>query len=263
MPTDLFALLSPRNLVLFVIVLTRLSGMMATAPLISKYPIPMQVKTWFMASVALLIFPIMIVKTGFQLPTNIPELSVILIKEFMVGYIIGFVASIVFYGVEIAAELVSMQMGLTAAQAMNPLTGDTSPILSQAYTIMASMIFIGLNGYQWVFEAIYKSFQIIPPGYEILISGTLTHNVIYLTSQIFTIGMGIALPIFAVLLIVDILLGFVAKMMPKMNIFMVALPVKIYLGLFLFIVLVQPLCSQMTMLLEKYLAGIMMILGGP
>lgn len=262
MPTDLFSLLSPTNLVLFVIIFTRLSGLMTSAPLISTYPIPMQVKVWFMAMVAFIMFPLVSAKLNFIVPNNLPVLSLILIKEFMIGYIAGFVANVVFIGVEISADLVSMQMGLTASQAMNPMTGDTSPILSQAYTVLASMIFIGLNGYQWIFSAIYKTFQIIPPGYNLALSGTFTHNVIYLTSQIFIIGLSIALPIFSVLVITDVLLGFVAKMMPKMNIFMVALPVKIYLGMVLFIILIPPMCSQLQTLLEKYLASITAVLGG-
>ena len=262
MPVDLIALLSPTNLVLFVVVLTRLSGLMTTAPLISTYPIPMQIKTWLMAMVAFIMFPIVLAKAGFQMPTSIPELSIILLKEFMIGYIIGFVANVVFIGVEIAADLISMQMGLTASQALNPMTGDTSPILSQAYTILASMIFIGLNGYQWLFAAVYKTFQIMPPGYEITISGTLVQNVIFLTSQVFVVGLGIALPIFSVLVITDVLLGFVSKMMPNMNIFMVALPVKIYMGLLLFVILIPLMYSQLQVLIEKYLASIITILGG-
>lgn len=262
MPTDLIGLLSPTNLILFVIVLTRLSGMMTTAPLISTYPIPMQIKVWFMAMVAFIIFPLVLAKTGFQMPTSIPALTIILIKEFMIGYIVGFVANLVFIGVEVSAELVSMQVGLTAAQALNPATGDTSPILSQGYTILAGLIFIGINGYSWVFSAIYKTFQMIPPGYDITVSGTLTHNMILLTGQIFEIGLGIALPIFSVLVITDVLLGFVSKMMPQMNIFMVALPMKIYLGLILFIMLTPQMCTQIQILFKKYLASIIPILGG-
>ena len=173
-----------------------------------------------------------------------------------------FVANLVFVAVEISSELVSMQMGLTAAQAMNPMTGDTSAVLSQGYSIFAALIFIGLNGYQWVFSAIYKTFQVLPPGYNVTLSGTLTHNVVYVSSQIFVIGLSIALPVFSVLFITDVLLGFVAKMMPKMNIFMVAMPMKIYMGLLLFIMMLQPTCSYIAMLFEKYLSSIVSILGG-
>lgn len=262
MPIDLLALLSPTKLILFVIVFTRLSGMMITAPLISTYPIPQQVKIWFMAMIAFIMFPMVMSQTHFPMPTNIPELSIILIKEFMVGYIIGFVANVVFIGVEIAADLISMQVGLTASQALNPATGSTSPILTQAYTIMASMIFIGMDGYQWVFTAVYKAFQVIPPGYEFIVTGQFAHNVIFVSSQIFIIGLGLALPIFSVLLITDVLLGVVAKMMPQMNIFMVAMPVKIYLGFVLFIMLTPAMCSQMQLLLERYLSSIINVLGG-
>ena len=262
MPTDLIALLSPQNLIIFVVVLTRLSGMMTTAPLISTYPIPIQLKVWFMAAVSFIMLPMVMAKINFVMPTNIPELSIILIKEFMIGYIAGFVANIVFISVEISADLISMQMGLTAGQALNPMTGDTSPILSQAYTILAAMIFISLNGYQWIFSAVYKSFQVIPPGYDVTISGLLVHNVLYITSQIFIIGLSIALPVFSVLFITDVLLGFVSKMMPKMNIFMVAMPLKIYIGILLFIMMLQPMSSYIATLFEKYLSSIVSILGG-
>ena len=110
--------------------------------------------------------------------------------------------------------------------------------------------------------AIFKSFQILPPGYGFSFSGTLTHNVLFLTSQIFIIGIGIALPIFSVLFISDVLLGFVAKMMPQMNIFMVAMPFKIYLGMLLLVMLISPMYSQIQILLEKYLTSIMAVLGG-
>lgn len=262
MPTELLGLLSPKNMILFVIVLARLGGMITRAPLISAYPIPLQIKAWFMAAIALIIFPMLAAKGGIPIPTSIPELTIILIREFMIGYIVAFVANVIFVAMEIAAELVSMQIGLTAAQAMNPATGDTSSVVTQAYTIFASMIFIGLNAYQWIFAGIYKTFQVMPPAYSFTVSGTLTHNVVYLTSSMFSIGLAIALPIFSVMLITDVLLGFTAKMMPKMNIFMVALPLKIYLGFLLLIMLTPQMYSQIAMLIEKHLNAIIPILGG-
>lgn len=262
MPIDLMSMLSPRNLILFIVVFTRLSGFMSSAPMLSVYPIPVQVKVWFMATVSFIFFPLVLAKVGFQVPTNIPEIIFILTKEFIVGYLVGFIANVVFIGVEISADLLSMQMGLTAAQALNPMTGDTAPVFTQAYTLIASMIFIALNAWQWLFAALYKTFQIIPPGYSFSLSGSLVHNVINLTSEMFSIGLGIALPIFSVLLITDVLLGFVAKMMPQMNVFMVSMPVKIYIGLLLFIMLLQPTCSQIQILIEKYASSVLSVLGG-
>jgi len=259
MPTNLLVLLSPQNMILFIVVFTRLGGLMTSAPLFSTYPIPGQVKAWLVATISLIIFPMVLAKGGFAMPTSMPELTVILLKEFSIGYIIGFVSNVLFIAVEMAANLISMQMALSAAQALNPLSGDSSAILSQFYTLLASMVFIGLNGYQWLFSAVYKSFQTVPPGYGFIINGTITHEVLFITGQMFTIALGIALPMFAVLFITDVLLGFASKMMPQMNIFMVSMPLKIYLGLMLGIMFIQPISEHLAVLMEKILIQVVSI----
>jgi len=256
MPTELLVLLSPKNLILFIVVFTRLGGLMTSAPLFSTYPIPNQIKVWLVATVAFIIFPMVMAKSGFQTPTSMPELTIILLKEFMVGYIIGFVSNLIFVAVEMASELLSMQMGLTAAQALNPVSGNNTPILSQIYTFMAAMIFLSLHAHQWLFAAVYQSFQTIPPGFGFVINGTIVKELIYVTGQMFPIALGIALPIFAVLLITEVLLGFISKMMPQMNIFMVAMPLKIYLGILLGLIFLQPMYENMTVLIEQGLKAV-------
>lgn len=232
---------------------------MTSAPLFSTYPIPMQVKIWLMAFIAFIMYPMVMAKTAFVMPTTMPELSVIMLKEFLIGYVIGFIANLVFAGVEMAANLISVQMGLSAAQAINPLSGSNSPVIGQAYTLMAAMIFIILNAHQWLFSAVFLSFSKIPPGYGFIFQGKMVEEIIVLTGQLFVIGIALALPIFAVLLITDVLLGFVSKMMPQMNIFMVAMPLKIYLGLFLMIMFMQPIAEYLAVVIEQFLKGVMMI----
>lgn len=73
MPIDLLTLLSPRNIIIFIIIFTRLSGMMTSAPLLSTYPIPIQIRAWFMALVAFIMLPLVMAQTGFPTPTSIPE----------------------------------------------------------------------------------------------------------------------------------------------------------------------------------------------
>lgn len=256
MPNDLLVLLSPYNLILFVVVFTRMGGLMASAPIFSTYPIPMQVKAWFIALISFIIYPMVLVKSGFQMPSSVPELSVILIKEFMIGYIIGFISNLIFVAVEMAAEIFSIQMGLAAAQALNPLTGMHAPVLGQGYIILTSMIFISLNAHQWLFSAVYKSFATVPPGYGFIFNGRLVNEIVFMSGQIFSMAVGIALPIFAVLFITDFLLGFVSKMMPQMNIFMVAMPLKIYIGLSLIIMFISSMYSYISGLIEKLLMAV-------
>ena len=150
----------------------------------------------------------------------------------------------------------AIQMSLSVSQALNPATGSTSPVITQAYTLLASMVFISLNAHQWLFSAVYNSFTSVPVGYGFFINGQIVQECVYLMGQMFNVAIGLALPIFGVLLISDVLLGFVSKMMPQMNVFMVAMPLKIYIGLLLCLVFFRPMAEYISVVLEKTLTAV-------
>ena len=237
-------------------ILTRLSGLFASAPLLSTYPIPVQVKVWLAATIAFILFPIVQINTSFTVPNSVPALTLILFKEYLIGYAIGFCANILFVGIELGVNTFTVQMGLSADQALNPASGGNSPVITQAYTYLASMIFIALGAYQWLFSAIYNSFKSMPIGYIMNFSSGLVEQIVLITGQIFSVGLGIAIPIFGILFITDVLLGFTSKMMPQMNIFMVSLPLKIYLGLLLSLIFMRPMAEHMAVLIEQFLIKI-------
>lgn len=252
-------LFSISNILLFMAIITRLSGLFASAPLFSTYPIPMQGKVWLAALIAFILFPIVQYNSGFVAPTTVPALILILIKEFAIGYAIGFCASIIFIGVELGVNMFAIQMGLSVSQALNPASGGSSPVITQAYTYLASMLFLALGAHQWLFSAIYNSFKSMPIGLTFSFTPEFFNQMIIITSQLFNIGLSIALPIFGVLFITDVLLGFTSKMMPQMNIFMVSMPLKIYLGLFLSLIFVRPMSEYIAVMIERFLTQIMLI----
>lgn len=256
---NLDVLFSPANIFIFMAIITRISGLFASAPLFSTYPIPMQAKVWLAALIAFILFPIVQYNTNFIVPTSVPALTVILFKEFLIGYVIGFCANIIFVGVELGVNMFAIQMGLSASQALNPASGGTSPVLTQAYTYLATLIFIVLSAHQWLFSALYNSFKSMPIGYTFTFSPSLVEHVITFTAQMFNISLGIALPIFGVLFITDVLLGFTSKMMPQMNIFMVSMPLKIYLGLLLSLMFMRPMAEYIAVLIERFLTQVTLI----
>jgi len=227
--------------------------------LFSTYPIPMQVKIWLSAIIAFILFPIVQANTSFVTPNSVPALTLILFKEYLIGYAMGFCANVLFTGIELGVNTFTVQMGLSADQALNPASGGRSPVLTQAYTYLASMMFIGLGAHQWLFSALYNSFKTMPIGYTFTVSPSIIQQIIIISSQIFSVGLGIALPIFGILFITDVLLGFTSKMMPQMNIFMVSLPLKIYLGLLLSLIFMRPMAEKMAVLIEEFLTKIAFI----
>lgn len=137
---NLDVLFSAANIILFMAIFTRLTGLFMAAPMFSTYPIPMQVKIWLAAAIAFILFPIVQYNTHFVVPNSVPALTVILIKEFFVGFAMGYCANILFVGVELGVNMFAIQMGLSADQALNPSSGGQSPVITQAYTFLATML---------------------------------------------------------------------------------------------------------------------------
>ena len=256
---NLDVLFSVNNIILFMAIITRLSGLFGSAPLFSTYPIPMQGKVWLAALIAFILFPIVQYNTNFTTPTNVPVLTIILFKEYLIGYTIGFCANIIFSGIEFGVNMFAIQMGLSVSQALNPVSGGTSPVITRAYTYLASMIFIIMGAHQWLFAALYNSFKTMPIGYTFVFSPAMVDQIIHFSSELFSISLSIALPIFGVLFITDVLLGFTSKMMPQMNIFMVSMPLKIYLGLLLSLIFMRPMAEYIGVLIERFLTQIALI----
>lgn len=262
MAADLMYLLSPGSILVFIIVFTRIAGMISSAPLFSTYPIPTQAKVWLCAVVAFIMYPVVLKTSGLHAPTNMIEMTLFLVKEFFIGFLIGFIAKFIFTAVQIGGQTLGIQMGVAMGQVLDPTSNEQTPLIGQLYVYIATIVFVALNAHQWLFTSVYKSFSAIPPGLEFIFTPALVKQVIILFSNMFVISFQIILPIFCVLLVSEVLMGFMAKMMPQMNIFMVALPFKIGLGLILIIMFTAPTISYLAFAIERYMGGILRLFMG-
>ncbi len=262
MASDLLSLLSANSLVLFLIVFTRLTGMMAGAPLFSTYPIPTNVKVLLCAITAFIMYPMVAQSVGTKIPHDMVMLTLFLVKEFFIGFLIGFIARFIFAAVQIAGQTVGVQMGVTMAMVLDPTTNSQATVLGQIYVYITTIVFVCLNAHHWLFIAVYRSFETVQPGMEFIFTPALVNQVALLFSHMFVISFQIILPIFCVLFVSEVLMGFMAKMMPQMNIFMVALPIKIGVGLVLMLAFLPPTITYLAFAIEKYMAGILKLFMG-
>ena len=259
MQPDLLTLLSPKNIVVFVIILTRISGLIMSAPLFSTYPIPAQVKIWFIAIISFILFPMVSATTGFLVPHSVPELVVFLLREFAIGFIIGFVANFIFAAVQMGGEFISMQIGLSMSQVLDPITGNNLQIVSQFYLLVTTMVFIALNAHEWLFHALYQSYKTFPPGMDYVFTPSMVSQVLHMSAEMFAISISVILPIFCVMFVSEVLMGFMSKMMPQMNIFMVAIPLKVYVGFVLILMFLSPTVTYLVNIIESYLKNLLEI----
>ena len=258
---DLLNLFSPVNLIVYILVLTRISGLMVSAPLFSSIPMPVPVKLWFSATVAFILYPIVLSSKNLVIVHNMPELTVMLVIEFFIGYLIGFLANFVIEGARMCGSIIAIQMGLSISEALDPATGVSSNELSRIYVYLTLIVFLASGAYQILFMILSDSFSLIPTGIFATFGSNIINSSLVMFGQLFKIAFGLALPIFSVLLISDVLLGMMNKMMPQMNIYMVALPVKMYIGFALMFAFLSGSCVYIASMLKGYIGAISRLFG--
>lgn len=233
--SDLIALYQPKNVIVFMMIFTRLTGLFAAAPFFSTFRVPNMIKLFLAALVAFLMFPAVVSSGSFIFPHTAPQLLIYILIEFFIGFLIGFILNLVFQAFAMSGSIVSIQMSLSMSEALDPASGVRTSVVSSIYTYLAILVFFIIGAHIWIFEALFLSFQRIPIASVNFLTPEFVQAIVVMASNVFQIAFALVMPIFAVLLVTDLLLGLMAKMMPQMNIFMVSLPFKIYCGLTLMV----------------------------
>jgi flagellar biosynthetic protein FliR len=194
---------------------------------------------------------------------SLPEMPVValdsaqalllVVQQLLIGLTLAFAARIVFAAIEFAGELIGLQMGLNFAGFFNPMTGGESTAVSRFLGVSVSWLFIVINGHLLLISAVVQSFQAFPVGPEPF---AFLHAVQPQTwgAEIFRLGLWIALPLVAMLLFVNLMLGIISRVAQQMNIFAIGFPITLGVGL-VGVLLTLPLMQMpFTMALERLLA---------
>jgi flagellar biosynthetic protein FliR len=228
---------------------------MMSIPLFDSRTLPTLFKAGFALCLSLVIFPL---ADPVFTPAMAGEISLAIgiLSEVMLGAAIGLIVRTIFAGVQLAGQLAGYQMGMAIANVLDPATSNQVPLLSQVYHIFAMLIFVSINAHFWFFNALVESFRLVPPlGFQF--NGPFLEILIHFSGQIFVTGIKIGAPIITVLLLTSVSFGLIARTVPQMNIFIVAMPLKIAVGM-LFIALSLPfLTSYLNHLFSD--AGIQML----
>ncbi|MBW8828463.1 MAG: flagellar biosynthetic protein FliR [Burkholderiales bacterium] len=178
----------------------------------------------------------------------------LLIQQMLIGLTLAFAARIVFAAVEFAGELIGLQMGLNFAGFFNPMTGGEATAVSRFFGISISWLFIVINGHLLLISAVVQSFSVFPAGPEpfafLRALQPQTWGI-----EIFRLGLWIALPLVAMLLFVNLVLGIISRVAQQMNIFAIGFPITLGVGL-VGVLLTLPLMQMpFTMALERLLSN--------
>lgn len=211
------------------LLIMRVGGILVVAPIFSHRSIPALLKVGLIILMSLILLPTL-PSTKTNLPPDLLGLSVVLAKEVAAGLAIGFVAQLLFIGVQFAGDLIGLQMGFGIVNVIDPNSDAQVPLVGQYQTILATLIFLAMDGHHMVLSAISSSIQIIPLG-QVNFTGSTVDIII--RGGVNTLAQGIKLgaPCIVTLFLLDVAMGVVARTVPQMNIFIVGFPLKIGGGL--------------------------------
>lgn len=221
----------------FFLVLTRVSAMLFSAPLINGQAVPSMLKVGLALLLTFLLVPLNSAHLV-AVPFEWLPLSLMLLREIGVGLLVGFTANLVFSAVQLAGQFVGLQIGFTLANVIDPLFSQSISVLDQLYTVMAGLIFLSMDGFQMLILSVQQTLDLVPLG-TLRITAPLANQLEVLTAGVFVAATRMVLPIMASLLLADIALGLMSRTVPQMNVFIVGMPLKLFLG-FLIIVITLP-----------------------
>jgi flagellar biosynthesis protein FliR len=207
----------------------RVSGLVLVAPVFSARLIPVSLRTALVVVITVLLAPVAMSHLG-----GAPALTpTALLSETLVGFAIGMGAAIFVGAAEAAGELLAVQIGLSGAAIMDPLTQTQGPALGQFLNLYAVALLLALNAHLVMLDALAASLQHVPVGSAVNMQAGAS-ALVSLGSTLFALGLRFAAPVVALVLIGNVALAVLSRAAPQLNILSLAFPVQIGLGLFAF-----------------------------
>lgn len=211
----------------FLFPLARIMGLLASAPVFNNRAQPARIRL-----VVGLVITVALVPVLPPMPAVPPGSWIgmaILAQQVLIGLLLGFTLRIAFAAIDVAGELIGMQMGLSFAIFFDPDAGGQTAVLSDFLNLLATLIFLAINGHLLMIDLLVRSFEWLPVATDALDAGGwafLARSGI----TVFAAGLLLSLPVIAVLLVANIALGVLTRAAPQLNLFAVGFPITLTAG---------------------------------
>lgn len=213
----------------FLLIFTRVSCFVFIAPFFSMKNTPARIRVGISFFTSMLLYQALTPAEVVEFDTTL-EYAVIIMKEAVAGLLIGFGATICTSIMSFAGSIADMETGLSMVTLIDPTTRENSSITGVFYQYVLMMLMIATGMYRYLFSAIADSFQLIPVNGVVLHGDRLADAMIEFLGDYVIIGFRIVLPIFCSMLLLNAVLGIMAKVSPQMNMFAVGMQMKIMVG---------------------------------
>ncbi len=218
----------------FLLVFVRVASFVFIAPFFSMSNTPRNVRTGLSFFVAVLLFQAM--PRQEVVYDSLTGYTIVVLKEVITGLLIGFAANLCSTIVAFAGQIASMEMGLSMASMLDPTTKENTTVTGVYYNYIILLLLISSGMHRYFLKALAETYILIPINGAVLDHEKLLNAMIKFLSEYIIIGFRICLPIFAVMIILNAVLGVLAKVSPQLNMFAVGMQMKVLVGLSILLV---------------------------
>jgi flagellar biosynthetic protein FliR len=232
----------------YLLVFARVGAMIMLLPGFGTMGVPARVRLVIALAIALALTPQVQSAYPAVAPSSITQLTILIIEEVTCGFLVGAMAAIIMSALQVAGFLIASQIGLAYAQTIDPTQNTQGAVVGNFMTMLGLVAMFGTNMHHLAIGAIAGSYRMLPPG-GVLPTSDMVQLVIQLVSGSFALGFQLAAPFLVFGFAVYAGLGVLARLMPQLQIFFVAVPINIMAG---FVILLALLGSIITVFLNYY-----------
>lgn len=232
----------------YLVILVRITAFFYTAPFFSIRNVPQRVKVGFSLFVSLILF-LMLPYEPLEY-TGVIGYAILIIKEGLAGAIMGLFCNIAYFILDFVGQRIDMDMGFSMMSEFNPMSNTQVTVTGNLYSYAVMLILMITNMHHYILTAIYESFVVIPVG-KVVINPAIYEVFTQFMLDYFLIGFRIVMPIFATMLLTNTILGILAKISPQMNMFVIGLQLKVFVGIAILYIMIRLLPGVANMIFEE------------
>ena len=214
----------------FLLILVRVSCFVFIAPFFSMNNTPARVRAALSIFISVLLYQVVTPAEAILYET-VMEYAILVMKEGIAGLLIGFGTNMCMAILNFAGHIADMETGLSMVTLMDPNTREQTSITGVLYQYSFTMMLIASGMYRYLLGALADTFVLIPIGGAVFRADKLLEAMVQFLTDYVIIGFRIVLPIFCVILLLNAVLGILAKVSPQMNMFAVGMQLKVIVGL--------------------------------
>lgn len=236
----------------FLLILLRVSAVLIVAPIFGHRLYLARAKIGLAFMVSLVLFPLLAERAP-AIPTGLLPYAVLMVREVIMGLVLGFAVLLLFVGVQFAGQLAGFQMGFGIVNVYDPQSSAQVSIIAQFLNILAILVVLSVDGHHMALRALITSFDTVPLG-GVVLKPPVALKIVALSADVFAIAIKMSAPILISLFLVSVALGILARTVPQMNVFMVGFPVQMTVGLIVIIAalpLFQVVLTKSVRILER------------